>query len=173
MNPFGDQPVTQPLPCLHQPAIALFHVGLKKFLLLFGGRNKETLSRDLIAVNLDELTWFIVQVEGASVLPRQSSSMVVIDNRLFIFGGIGLSGRRDNEILNSYCVAEYSNHDTKWRWIVRDEQYPDHIPSLGQDSRAISVYGGKKILLTAGRDSDLDVSLNPMCSQISTYFFQI
>jgi hypothetical protein len=160
MNPFGDQAVIKPLPCLHQPAIALFHIGLKKFMLLFGGRNKRKLSSDLIAVNLDELTWFTIQVEGASPTPRRSSSMAAIGNRVFIFGGVGLSGGSENKILNTYCVAEYSNHDMKWRWIVRDEPYPDHVPPLGWDLTATSVYGGKKILLTAGRDDDLNVSLN-------------
>lgn len=160
MNPFGDQPITKPLPCLHQPAIALFHIGLKRFMLLFGGRNKRTLSSELIAVNLDELTWFTIQIEGAPATPRRSSSMAAIGNRLFIFGGVGLNGGSENKVLNTYCVAEYTNHDMKWRWIVRDKPYPDHVPSLGWDLNATSVYGGKKILLTAGRNGDLDVSRN-------------
>ena len=156
MNPFGDQSVIKPLPRLHQPAIASFYVGQKKFMLLFGGVNKKTLSSDLIAVNLDELTWFIVQVEGAPVTTRTSSRMVTVGNRVFIFGGVG----GDSKFLDTYCVAEYNNHDMKWRWTVRDKPYPAHVPSLGQNLEAVSVYGGKKILLTAGRDDDQDVSLN-------------
>ena len=129
-------------------------------MLLFGGRNKRAFSSDLIAVNLDDLTWFSVQVEGGPVIPRRSSSMVTVENRVFIFGGSGSRDRSDANILNTYCVAEYTNHDMKWRWVVRDKPFPDHVPSLGQGLHAISVYGGKKILLTAGRDGDDDVSLS-------------
>jgi len=155
-DPFADQhnPVTKPLPRLHKPALASFHVGQKKFMLLFGGRIKKTLSSELIALDIHELTWFVVQMEGASVVSRMSPIMVTIDRRIFIFGGCG----EDGEILNTYCVAEYTQ--PKWRWIVRDEPYPGHVPSLGLDLDAASVFGGKKILLTAGRDNDADVSLN-------------
>ena len=156
MNPFGDLPATKPLPSLHQPSIASFYLGQKKFMLLFGGRIKKKLSSDLIAVNLEDLTWFIVQVDGDPVTPRMASSMVTVDNRVFIFGGVG---SRD-ETLDNFCVAEYTTHDMKWRWVVRDEQYPRHVPSLGMGLEAISVYGGKKILLLAGRDDDQDVSPN-------------
>jgi hypothetical protein len=147
-----------PLPRLHQPALAPYYIGHKKFMLLFGGRNKKALTSDLVAVNLDDLTWFVIQVEGDPVIPRRSSSMVTVDNRVFIFGGSGCRGRGDSKILNTYCVAEYTNHDMKWRWVVRDEPFPEHIPSLGQGLNATSVYGGKKILLTPGRDGDDDVS---------------
>jgi hypothetical protein len=52
-NPFGDRPVITPLPHLHKPATAPLTLGGRNFMLLFGGRKKNALSADLIAVDLE------------------------------------------------------------------------------------------------------------------------
>lgn len=129
-------------------------------MLLFGGRKKNALSANLIAVDLENLTWFIIPIdsEGGPATARMSASMVAVKDRIYIFGGMGLHARNSYKTSNTYCVAEYTNHDRKWRWIVRDEPYPEHIPSLGYDLGAVPVYDGKKILLMAGRKDDTDVS---------------
>lgn len=82
-----------------------------------------------------------------------SAAMVTVKDQIYIFGGTG--PKNSYKTLDTYCVAEYANHDRKWRWIVRDE----HIPSLGYNLGAVSVYGGRKILLVMGRDNNTDVSL--------------
>lgn len=124
-------------------------------MLLFGGQQKNRLCADLIAVDLESLTWFIIPVEGGSVAARMSASMVTVKDRVYIFGG---TGSRCCRTLDTYSVAEYTNLDRKWQWIVRDEPYPEHVPSLGYDLGVVPVYGGKKILLIAGRDNNTDVS---------------
>lgn len=129
-------------------------------MLLFGGQKKDSLTADLIAIDLESLTWFIMPIdsEGGPAAARMSASMVTVKNRIYIFGGLKLHAINSYKTLDTYCIAEYTNHDRKWRWIVRDEPYPEHILSLGYDLGAVPVYGGKKILLMAGRDNDNDVS---------------
>src|SRR5882762_10929409 len=85
-NPFSNRLIQKPLPRIHLPALAMFYVGQNKFMLLFGGRKQlgHKLTSDLIAVNLQELTWFIVSVEGASVIPRMSPSMITVGNCAYI-----------------------------------------------------------------------------------------
>lgn len=127
-------------------------------MLVFGGRKNNSLKTDLIAVNLESLVWFYITVEGGPIVARMSASMVTVKDHIYIFGGLASQAKNAYITLNTFCVAEHTNQDQKWRWIVRDQAYPEHIPSLGYDLGVVPVYDGKKILLIAGRDDDTDVS---------------
>lgn len=66
-------------------------------------------SSDLIAIDIDTLTWEKIDVEDGPVVGRIQSSLVGIDDRLYVFGG---KERHDGEeeivpSLASYSIAEY------------------------------------------------------------------
>lgn len=116
---------------------------------IFGGRSgSHAKPPQLIAVDLEEEAWWVVQIEGGPVLSRMSCCMVGEQDRLYIFGG---SDPYDDNasFLSSFSVAEFM--DGKWKWTARDQAYPAHVPCLGFSGQATSVYDGKKILLTMGR----------------------
>ncbi|KAJ7023448.1 hypothetical protein C8F04DRAFT_1401706 [Mycena alexandri] len=158
------------LPALSEAAVTLTSVGGGQYLIIFGGYNTTTLSAmsDLIAVDLDLLTWWFVDIQGAPIRPRMSAAIVSVDNRLFIFGG---RDQFDDETppIRTYSIAEYfSQTQTPWTWRVTDVPFPPDLPLLGYGIQATPVYGGQKILLTRGRvESDKPIDL----SRESTIFF--
>lgn len=142
---------------MRSPAIAIFFSVGRRFLLSFGGRLgiEGSPSQDLVALDLDSLIWSIVPIQGNAVRGRMSATMVVIGQQIFIFGGLGLNNTTSEyEVLNSFFVAECTCDENygSWAWLVRDQDYPTGVPSLGFDNlQGIPVYDGKKILLTSGR----------------------
>ncbi|KAJ6588116.1 hypothetical protein B0H19DRAFT_1226040 [Mycena capillaripes] len=125
-----------PLPALTEASTALISIGGGAFFLLFGGYDgdSENLTNDLIAVDLDLLTWWFVDVQGTPLRPRMGASMV---------------------------VTKYSP-ETRWTWRASDAPIPRGIPVLGYDIQATPVYGGLKILLTQGRVHNIErMSLSP------------
>ncbi|KAJ7658523.1 hypothetical protein B0H17DRAFT_856065, partial [Mycena rosella] len=162
------------LPALTEPAIDLMSLGDGTFLFLFGGHDSNNPTGDLIAIDLDEYTWWFVDVASTNVdfskpptpiKPRLSASMVALDNQLFIFGG--RTQFEDDSVLETYSVAVYNSDNppkTRWTWTKKDQP----MPPLGFSIQAIAVYNGEKILLTQGRiknDKPIDLSRE------STYFF--
>jgi hypothetical protein len=143
------------LPALRKSATTFLRLNGRKFILIFGGRKNKTVSSDLYAVDVDDLAWWAVRVEGGPVAARMCASIVAIDTRIYIFGGLTFA----EEAVLSFCVAEYTPDDRRWKWIVCDQPYPQHIPDLGYGGEAIPVYNGKKIMLTGGRTEDTSVSL--------------
>ncbi|KAJ6552219.1 hypothetical protein DFH09DRAFT_1038828 [Mycena vulgaris] len=140
------------LPALTDPGIALVSLGGGTFVFLFGGHNLQNTTSDLIAIDLDEYTWWFVDVPGTPILPRMSASLVAIENQLFIFGGRPNSDETSPAI-RTYSIAVY-NPDTRWTWMVSDAPMPPDLPLLGFNIQATPVYGGQKILLTQGRVQD-------------------
>jgi hypothetical protein len=92
-------------------------------------------------------------VQGGPVNDRIHHSLVAIDNRIYVFGG-KKEFDQQAPCFASYSIAEYSSDAGVWSWVVCDHPYPSHVPSLGYGGTAMAVYGGKKILLTAGRHGD-------------------
>lgn len=126
---------------------------------VFGGHDPITnqVTSDLIAINVDDLSWWYVKIEGGPITGRIQSALVALDNRLYIFGGkkkFNTAGHSPS--FASYSAAEYVA-DQGWRWILRDQLYPPGLPSLGAGGKAIPVFGNKKILLTSGRLGDYEV----------------
>jgi hypothetical protein len=148
---------------LHCASATFLNINGGRFVFLFGGHDasKDRGTSDLIAIDLDELTWWYVKVEGGPINDRIQASLVGIDNRLYIFGGkkeFDDAGRAPS--FTSYCVTEYFSGRREWRWTACDQPYPAGLPSLGSGGRAIPVYANKKILLTPGRPRSASVSGN-------------
>ncbi|KAJ6588127.1 hypothetical protein B0H19DRAFT_977992 [Mycena capillaripes] len=155
------------LPALTEASTAFISVGGGSFFLIFGGHDTQNPKNDLIAVDLDLLTWWFAEVQGTPLRPRMGASMVAINNRLFIFGGRDQFSDDYPPIIRTYSIAEYSPQ-TRWTWRVSDAPLPPDLPLLGYNIRATPVYGGQKILLTQGRvhnDNPIDLSRE------STIFF--
>ncbi|KZP17010.1 hypothetical protein FIBSPDRAFT_747770 [Athelia psychrophila] len=154
---WGNHVVHKPIPAVHSPAISAFYSVGRRFLLSFGGRQGKEgpPSQDLIGLDLDSLIWSIIPVEGGAVRGRMSATMVVVGQKLFIFGGLGWNkDAGECEVVNTFSVAECTGDENygHWMWLVRDLDYPAGVPSLGFcNLQGIPVYEGKKILLTAGR----------------------
>lgn len=145
--------------------MAFAKVGGKRFIFLFGGtiaqgRNERT-SSDLYSIDLDSLVWEKMDIQDGPIVGRIQSSLIVVDNFLYIFGGKprhDISKRSAIPPLASYSIAEYMPATKIWRWVVRDQAYPENVPAI-VEGNAISVYDGKKILLTSGRPGEKEVCL--------------
>ncbi|KAK0447087.1 hypothetical protein EV421DRAFT_1901209 [Armillaria borealis] len=159
-RPFEPVGNSKPLPSLFKPACTVLHFKETNYIFMFGGYDvdEEVVSSRLIAIDLDDAQWWYVEIED-NVCGRINASMIGIDNKLFIFGG---RESYDEKALGlaSYSIAEYTDYRWKWmsgRW---DRAYDAHVPPLGFGGRALSVHGGRKILLTPGRlDNEAPVNM--------------
>ncbi|KAG7445237.1 uncharacterized protein BT62DRAFT_1025892 [Guyanagaster necrorhizus] len=151
-QPFEPIGKLEPLPSLFKPACSFFHFKETNYIFMFGGFDvdDEAVSSRLIAIDLDDPQWWYVEIEGGNVCGRMNASMIGIDNKLFIFGGRA-SYDKNSLGIASYSIAEYTDYRWKWMSGRRDRAYDAHVPPLGFGGRALSVHGGKKILLTPGR----------------------
>ena len=142
---------------MHLVATTFAALNGKNIFFIFGGRDiaNERISSDLIAIDVDKLEWWVVHIDGGPIAPRRAADMTVIGNKLYIFGG---DNEDDDNLLESFSIAEYCDKTDRWTWVVRDEPYPDHVPYLGYQSSIATVYGGKKILLMPGRDDGDEAS---------------
>ncbi|KAF7343368.1 hypothetical protein MVEN_01769100 [Mycena venus] len=152
-HPIGSPERPQQLPSRYGGTMAFYKVQAsgQRLLLLFGGQinglktdDLGEVSNELIAIDVDTLKWWVVDVAGGRVATR-------VEAHLLIF-----------ESTESYCVARFA--DYKWAWEVRDERYPSHVPLLGFCCNAVAIQDGdaQKILLTVGcTDSTETVDLNP------------
>ncbi|KAJ7111462.1 hypothetical protein C8R44DRAFT_985554 [Mycena epipterygia] len=153
------------LPALMEPAIALMSNSgpppteededclRGTFLFLFGGHNSDNPTSDLIAIDLDLNTWWVVDVQGTPILPRMSTSMVAIRNKLFIFGG-RTRFANNAPTMCTYSVAKLHRETpwtTRWTWEVSDAQMPPNLPALGCSIQATPVHDSQMILLARGR----------------------
>ncbi|KAJ7672415.1 hypothetical protein DFH06DRAFT_1319837 [Mycena polygramma] len=169
-DPFWKEPENlevRPLPALTEASTALISVGGGTFFMIFGGHNGQNPTSDLVAVDLDSLVWWFVEVGGTPLRPRMGASMVAVNSRLFIFGGRDQFVDNSPPIIRTYSIAEY-NPQTRWTWRLSDSPLPPNLPLLGYAVQATPIYGGQKILLTQGRihnDKPIDMSRE------STIFF--
>jgi hypothetical protein len=134
---------------------------------LFGGYNadEDHPSSDLIAVDVDRLIWWVVEVrgkvEGGNIKPRINPAMTAIGNRIYIFSGITQymdESEHEPEHLRSYSIVEYDPESRHWQWELADMPYPDTVPPGQIFEDCIPVHDGKQILLTPGRRIPKDVS---------------
>lgn len=137
------------LPALTEAACAIISVGGGTFFLIFGGHDGENPTADLIAVDVEALIWWFVDVQGTQIRPRMTASMVAIENKIFIFGGRDEFDDKTPAI-RTYSIAKY-DPQTRWTWTVSDMPLPPDLPLLCSGLQAIPVYNGQKILLTQGR----------------------
>ncbi|KAF5373403.1 hypothetical protein D9615_009511 [Tricholomella constricta] len=120
-----------------------------RVILLFGGYSglpedaASVPTSRLCIVNLDTFKWWDVDVP-ADLTPRLSARLVFVEDELYVFGGQGRAVR------NTYSMARFDNRTHRWTWVVKDKAYPAHVPPLGFCGDAISVFGGKQILLMPG-----------------------
>ncbi|KAF8208118.1 Alpha/Beta hydrolase protein [Mycena galopus ATCC 62051] len=153
-HPIGAPERFQQLPARYGGAMAYYKVKAsgQRLLLLFGGQldglNEQAsgdTSNELLAIDVDHLKWWVVEVAGGPVAARAAARLVIVDDQLFIFGGE--TQQQSNE---SYSVASFANH--RWTWDVRDEPYPADVPALGSSCDAVTIQDGdtQKILLTVG-----------------------
>jgi hypothetical protein len=143
------------LPPLHLPAITFLSINSHRFIFLFGGRHGKKIKSDLIAIDIDNLLWWVVPVEGGSVSPRMDAAMVAIGTRIHIFNG--LRQFDPDEVyyaMDSFSIIDYDPKTCQWRWLVCDQIYPPDLPDMGSSTCAVPVYDGKQILLIAGRKQD-------------------
>jgi hypothetical protein len=141
------------LPVLDQPSCAFLTARDRKFVTLFGGDNDGRAVSSLVIIDVDHYLWWEV---NSAIMPRINAASVGIGNRLYIFGGYEVP--LATVTLQSYSIIEYdANGD--WVWVVQDRPYPANLPAIsGIDAAAVSLYGGKKILLTPGRETQKGVS---------------
>ncbi|KAF5373447.1 hypothetical protein D9615_009507 [Tricholomella constricta] len=119
-----------------------------RVILLFGGYSG--LSEDaasaptsrLCIINIDTFKWWEVDVP-ADLVPRLNARLVFVEDELYVFGDRGRAR-------NTYSMARFDNRTHRWTWAVKDKAYPAHVPPLGFCGDAISVFGGKQILLMPG-----------------------
>ena len=94
--------------------------------------------------------------------------MATVDTRVYIFGGVvDVQYRRgvSHCATNTYSIAQYNCDNGKWYWLVRDERCPEDIHlCYGEQLRATTVYGGRKILLTGGHHEIGYVSTFILCT---------
>ncbi|PBK90752.1 hypothetical protein ARMGADRAFT_1082475 [Armillaria gallica] len=133
-RPFEPVGKSKPLPSLFKPACTALHFKETNYIFMFGGYDidEEVVSSRLIAIDLDDVQWWYVEIEGDDVCGRINASMA----------SLGIA---------SYSIDEYTDHRWKWMSGRRDRDYDAHVPPLGFGGRALSVHGGRKILLTPGR----------------------
>ncbi|KAK0194615.1 hypothetical protein F5146DRAFT_444383 [Armillaria mellea] len=149
---------TGPLPPLQNASATFLKIHGWRYVFLFGGYDGTEINSQLIAINVNTKVWSVVPVEG-TVAPRMDAAMVGIGNRLYVFGGRQRFDH-DSSNLNSYSIAECT--DARWKWICKDVPYPPHVPDLGFGGKALTVYGGKQVLLTVGRIStNAHIDMNP------------
>ncbi|KAF8510173.1 hypothetical protein JB92DRAFT_2941923 [Gautieria morchelliformis] len=130
------------LPYRMKPSIVLFGPEDHRRLLIFGGRNEDVdLTADFFCLDLVKMIWSKFVIEGGSIRPRLVASIVVVQNKLYIFGGIGM------EHLDTYSVAEFSSSRNTWTWQIMDEPLGGDFGS--SRLMAAPLYGGRKILITA------------------------
>ncbi|KAJ7243581.1 hypothetical protein B0H12DRAFT_1188503 [Mycena haematopus] len=161
-DPFCKVPHRK-LPALMQPASTIISIDEGTYFLLFGGHNARNPTSELIAVDLDLLIWWVVDVQGKTPqgktpLARMSASMVAVDNRLFIFGG--RYDFADNAVIHTYSIAEYNPGTRRWTWEVSDTPIPTQIPSMGYLTESVSVLNGQKILLMQGKTSNNPIDMS-------------
>ncbi|KAJ7218766.1 hypothetical protein C8J57DRAFT_1254763 [Mycena rebaudengoi] len=159
-QPFGSPPRKQPLPPRFGSAMAYYKSSVhgQRILLLFGGQidgtshHRGEVSNELIAVDVDNCTWWVVQLAGGDAEPRVESRLVVSGDQLFLFGGKTFMDGRF-EAIDSFCVATF--RDMQWTWDVLDAPYPENIPSLGWCCGGTLMHDGdaEHILLTMGCDN--------------------
>ncbi|KAJ7764620.1 hypothetical protein DFH07DRAFT_956077 [Mycena maculata] len=128
----------------------------QRILLLFGGQingadmdDLGEVSNELIAVDVDNLKWWVVDVAGGPVTARLESRLVIVGDQFFIFGGkTYVDGQF--QPTESYSVATLRNH--QWTWDAHDVPYPAHVPVLGSACDAVVIREGDttKILLSVG-----------------------
>ncbi|KAJ7130343.1 hypothetical protein C8R44DRAFT_872154 [Mycena epipterygia] len=168
--PLGSPECAEQLPSRFGGAMAFYRsrASAQRILFIFGGQidglsqdNFGQISNELIAVDIDNSKWWVVDVAGGPVTARVQSQLVVVDDQLFIFGGkTCVDGQFQST--ESYCIASLQNH--QWTWEVRDTPYPSHVPALGFccDSSIVQDGERQKILLIAGcTDSEEEVKLLP------------
>ncbi|KAF8961443.1 hypothetical protein BDZ97DRAFT_1829342 [Flammula alnicola] len=159
------------LPILFGAALAPLHLNGRKLLLLFGGERYSDIvdplakddanyrchaCSDLIAVDVVKKEWWVVKVEGGQIAPRINPVMVVVENKIFIFGGYKENGPNDTpDYLDSYSIAKYDHEAETWKWIASDRPYPDHVSGTIFGA-GVPVYDGMQILLTPGRRKPTD-----------------
>ncbi len=147
------------LPLLSLPDCKLFRFHGTSLILIFGGFDVDAgkASCRLIVVDLKYLEWWYQPVEGGHVAGRIDPTIVVIDKKLYIFGGYRRFGGNGSPH-RSYSIAALSD-DGDWHWDARDVPYPSDIPEGLAFGRATPIYGGEKILLTPWRTTNHDVGL--------------
>jgi hypothetical protein len=147
---FGGVP-SRRFPFRFGPATALFTHNDRRFLLIFGGvcEKEGPACSDLLALDLKLHSWFTVEVAGGPVAARMHPCAVVVNQRLYIFGGRRLE-QGSYIPLESFSVAEYDADSHQWKWVVCDKPYPADVPTLGYACVATPVYGGEKVMLTLG-----------------------
>lgn len=158
---------------LSLPTCELFRFHGTSLIVIFGGFDVHTekASNKLIMVDLKYLEWWYQPVEGGDVAGRIDPTMVVIDEKLYIFGGYSHfekngdgngegnsegNGNGNGSPHRSYSIAALSD-DGVWHWDTRDVPYSSDIPEGLAFGRATPIYGGKKILLTPWRTTNNNV----------------
>ncbi|KAJ7030594.1 hypothetical protein C8F04DRAFT_1236417 [Mycena alexandri] len=157
-HPIGSPERPRQLPSRYGGSMAFYKSKTtgQRILFIFGGQVNGTdendlgeISSELIAIDVDSLKWWVVDVAGGGVAPRRESSLVVVKDQLFIFGGrTQADGQFESTESYSICTLRAG----QWTWDVRDEPYPDHMPALGFCGDAVVIQDGnaQKILLTVG-----------------------
>lgn len=145
------------LPLLSLPDCQFFRFHGTSLILIFGGFDVDTekASNKLIMVDLKYFEWWYQPVEGGDVAGRIDPTMVVIDQKLYVFGGYS-HFKGNGSPLGSYSIAALSD-DGVWHWDGRDVPYSSDIPEGFAFGRATPIYGGTKILLTPWRTTNSNV----------------
>ncbi|KAK7042509.1 hypothetical protein R3P38DRAFT_3448567 [Favolaschia claudopus] len=187
-HPLGSPERAEQLPPRYGGSMAFYKIKStgQRVLLLFGGQvnglktdddgpdGPGEVSNEMLAIDVDNLKWWVIDIAGGRVSPRVQARMLVVDDSLFVFGGQTYDGDVRLAANESYCIASYNNY--AWTWDVRDEPYPAHTPALGYccDAVALSIQDeddssespdsdtdtNNKILLTIGCTDNGEESLN-------------
>ena len=121
---------------------------------IFGGFNidEDKAVSTLIAVDVINLEWWYVNVEGGNVAGRINPVVVAAEQKLFIFSGYRKFSKTDTKPFQSYSIATYQLDLHRWQWEARDVPNSGSIPPDHHIfSAGMAVYNGKKILLTPGK----------------------
>ncbi|KAJ7178095.1 hypothetical protein C8R46DRAFT_669963 [Mycena filopes] len=160
-RPFGSPHRAEQLPSRFGGSMALWRSKEfdQRLLFIFGGQinghddNRVPpgeMSNDLVAIDVDRLRWWVVDVAGGAVAARKEAELVVVDDQIFLFGGTTLVDGGEKKI-DSYSVC--SLQAGQWRWEVRDEPYPAHVPAT-DNWRHVVVLQNQKVLMAKWRLED-------------------
>jgi len=63
-----------------------------KLLIIYGGRNEKKVFHDLVVLRLKTLEWLNIEIFGHIPAMRYGHCAEIVNDKLFIFGGVNLKG---------------------------------------------------------------------------------
>ncbi|KAH9484430.1 hypothetical protein JR316_0003912 [Psilocybe cubensis] len=150
-------------PMIDFPSLAIIQSGTSKFLAVIGGYiytdeipDGEPNNKLFLIDVTDQARphWWCQKVEGRAQ-PRLDATAIVVDNRVYLFGGVDRPNGPTEEPgvhLRSYSILEHDWDIHRWKWIVSDVPYPPQdVPEEINFGHGVPVFFGGRLLLFPSR----------------------